>query len=212
MEMEAPIINDVFKEARSRLEKRAIQSTRIDFELIVEDILAEARAGNIDRTRFANLLRAEITRFGRIAYRDGLIDGGVIDGVTDEDDDKIIRQEIANARGFVSNFGASVFSEGGISDEAAAGKPALWFKGAILPLYQAGRVSADANGMYEFARVSPTNDKCPDCVRLEGQVHRLKAWASRNLLVPRPGQETDCEGWQCGHQLIPTTGRAKGKF
>jgi hypothetical protein len=206
-------VNDVFAEARSRLQNRAIQSTLIDFELWFEDVLSDARAGNIERARFTNILRNGINRFGNLAYRDGLVDGGVLDGAMDTEDVNIANRLIKDNQSFAKNLSARVYSDDGISDEEAASRPQVWAKNVIMTLYNAGRVSANANGMYEFVRMSSTVDTCRDCVRLEGQVHRLKDWASHNLLVPSPGrQKTDCEGWQCGHGLVPVTARANGRF
>jgi HK97 family phage portal protein len=206
-------ITEIFKEARSRLAVRAIQSTLIDFEIFMEDIIAEARAGNLTRPRFTTQLRNAINRFGNAAYRDGLVDGGVLDGVLTDEDREIADEMVNENQSFAKNLSARVFSEDGISDEEAASRPAMWGRSVVMPLYNAGRLSADKNGMYELVQASKTVDKCADCKRLLGQVHRFKDWAKRNLLMPNPGrQKTECEGWECGHTQIKVDARARGNF
>jgi HK97 family phage portal protein len=207
---DGPEIKEVFRAAWKLLEQRAIQATRLEFEELMEGFIREAIGGNLARRRFISLVKAEIRRWGQLAFRDGLIDGGVLDGVPDENDQQVIKDLLKEAQSHVSRLADQVYD-----DEAQASmaetKPALWYRGSIAPLYQAGLLSADKNGMYEFAGL-PGADSCRDCQRLEGQRHRLKAWAERDLLVPRVGQNTECEGWQCNHILVPTDGRARGRF
>lgn len=206
-------ITTIFAEARSKMSCRAIQATLIDFEIFMEDTIKAARDGNVTRPKFTTGLRNAINRFGNVAYRDGLVDGGVLDGVLSDDDREIADDMINDNQSFAKNLSARIFSEDGISDEEAANRPALWARSVIMTLYNAGRLSANKNGMYEFVRTSSTNDQCVDCVRLEGQVHRFKDWAKRNLLVPDPGrQKTECEGWECGHTLVKVDARASGRF
>jgi hypothetical protein len=206
-------ITEIFKEARARLSVRAIQSTLIDFEIFMEDIIAEARAGNLTRPRFTTQLRNAINRFGNAAYRDGLVDGGVLDGMLTDEDREIADEMVNENQSFAKNLSARVFSEDGISDEEAASRPAMWGRSVVMPLYNAGRLSADKNGMYELVQASKTVDKCDDCLRLLGQVHRFKDWARRGLLMPNPGrQDTICEGWACGHTQVKVDARAKGSF
>jgi HK97 family phage portal protein len=212
-EVEDPVLGEIFKEARNRLHNRAIQATRIDYELAVEALLDDQQAGKVTRRRFGTLLRSFNARFGPNAFRDGLIEGGVIDGVPDADDTRKIKALVQQANSHVTNFANQLYA-GEVSAAQVAGKPAAWFKGSIVPLYQAGVLSADANGMYKFTGIDGAKT-CKDCPRLKGQVHRLKAWDKRGLNMVGGafvGQNTECKGHECLHFLAPTSARAKGRF
>ena len=176
----------------------------------MEAFITDAMAGTLKRRRFISLIKAEMTRLGKLAYRDGLIDGGVLDGVPDKSDLATIEALLAQAKAFVVGLADQVYvDEPSLS--WAQTKPAMWYRGSIHPLYSAGLLSANKNGMYEFTGV-PGADPCKDCQRLTGQRHRLKDWARRNLNVPFIGQATECGGYNCKHILAPTTGRARGRF
>jgi HK97 family phage portal protein len=204
-------LNDIWAEARKRLEARAIQSTRLDYEDKIDGFIREAVAGNINRARMGVLMRGENSRFVQLAYRDGLIDGGVLDGVPTDDDKEVIDSLIRKANSFVSNFTAEVFS-GKLSQTQLLTKPAQWYRGAINPAYTNGLLSADKNGMYECVRLRPSKNPCVDCIRLQGQRHRLSAWARRDLMMGSAGQNTECEGFNCNHTLKKTRGRARGSW
>jgi hypothetical protein len=152
-----------------------------------------------------------ISDYGYRAYRDGLIDGGVTDGTFSTDDNKTMMGLVQSARDDIRGVADNLFKDG-LTDAEVAGRSLIWFNGAIIPIYHAGLMSADADGMYEFTRVNNTKEPCADCLRLEGQVHRLREWEENNLLVPRPEQATACKGYQCGHTLKKVQGRAKGNF
>lgn len=200
----------VFGEARRRLFIKSIQSTRIDFEDEFLDLLNAGRANRIDKRRFAGALRNMIAKYGNRAYRDGLVDGGVTDATTDDDDLRTIDSLIKQQSGFVSSLANDVYGMG-ISEADAVQRPAMWFNGSIGPFYTAGLGSADANGMYEWV-LGQTEEHCPDCLRLDGQVHRLRDWIRRNLKAGTVGQDTKCKGFHCDCDLVKTSARAKGGF
>lgn len=190
---------------------KSLQSIRLDFEIDFEDVLKEIRSGNIDnRRRAGNILRQIIRTFGFRAYVQGMKDGGVEDDPDEEDQAKIteLRQEQTS---YVSNLTSVLIQADGITDTLAAGKPEMWFRKSIMPFYYAGLESAQKNMMMEFAG-DDGEESCGTCKRLKGQRHRLKDWTRKAL---RPQIDTHnfiCGGWKCEHKLIPTTGKAQGKF
>lgn len=197
----------IFANAKTWLSLKSIQSTRLDFESDFEDILAEGRAGGLIRRRFGTLMRAIIAKYGRRAYRDGLIDGGVEDGVLDDDDFQTVNTLIAEQSQYVTNFANTVFKEG-VSDDMAYLKPEMWFNKSLYPMYQAGLASADKNGLYEW--VMGNTEHCVTCLALNGQKHRMKEYVKRGL-VPK-SDKLACKGFNCKCNLVRTTGRAKGRF
>ena len=207
-------VKAIFQHARDRLAEKALQATRLDFEGDFEDLLIAARAENINRRRFSLRLRTLLRKFGEKAYRDGLADGGVEVGegkpLGDSDTAKV-NSLAADQSSFVTNISATLFKGDGISDAVTDGKPAQWFRGSIRPFHTAGLLSADKNGMYRVVG-NDGADGCIDCARLKPQVHRLRNWQKRNLILGTVGQSTMCEGWECKHSLQRTRGGARGSY
>lgn len=207
-------VRQIFQDAHDRLSAKAIQATRLDFERDFEDLLAAARAEDMERRRFGTVLKALLRKYGTQAYKDGLMDGGVeVDGEAGLDSEDLAEVNLLLARQneFVSGIADTLYKGDGLSDAQADLKLELWFNGSVRPFYNAGLATADVNGMYE-AVLGNTEEHCDDCPRLAGQRHRLKHWAQRNLLLGTVGQNTTCEGWQCKCLLMRTKGAARGNW
>ena len=186
--------------------QKAIQATRLQFELGFEDLMA-ARKDLTERSLAARV-RSLVRQYGYLAYQDGLEAGGVTDGVLDDEDEAEFMTMLAAQNAYVADFAKSAAD---LSDAEAAIKPAMWFRKSVSPFFDVGRNSADKNGVYEFAG-EDGEESCTTCQRLKGQRHRMKDWTRKQL---RPGVDTtnfDCGGWNCRHKLARTTERARGKF
>ena len=190
--------------------KRAkeLQATRLDFTRDWEDLLAGARDEAMNRRRFGLVARALVAKYARRAYEDGLKDGGVEDGM-DDDDLRDVATYTAQQSAFVTDIGAVLFRGDGISDAQADQKPELWFNKSIYPAYERGRLSADKNGLYEWT-LGRTEQHCETCLTLNGQRHRMKDYAKRQLL-PR-SSALACGGWLCDCKLTKSEGRARGRW
>jgi hypothetical protein len=78
----------------------------------------------------------------------------------------------------------------------------MWWNKSVLPMYDAGQLSANENQMMEFTG-DDGEESCQQCTLLKGQRHRHKWWAR---MAFRPGIDTDsfdCGGWKCQHVLVP---------
>jgi 2'-5' RNA ligase len=189
---------------------KAIQATRLEFENAFEDVLREARAGSLDRRRWATLVRSLLRRSGIQAFRDGLVDGGVDPGdePLDPEDQAELNRLLAEQSQYVTAFGEALF-ERGVSDPQAEHKPTMWFHKSILPLYQAGRLSADRNGLYEWL-LGRTEEHCRSCLAAVGQRHRLKDWYRAGVITQ--ADLLECRGFNCDCKLQKTSGRARGRL
>lgn len=190
-------------------ETKAIQATRLDFESRFGAILDAARRGDINRRRFGVLVRGLIASTGRRAYLDGLAEGGVTTEALEGDDQSRYTVLVAAQSQYVTNLGRVLFREDGVTDGQAGAKPDMWFNKSIAPFYDAGRLSADRNGMYEWV-LGATEEHCDTCLGLAGQRHRLKAYHARNL-VPKSSR-LQCGGYRCDCRLQRTTQRARGRL
>jgi len=186
--------------------QKAIQATRLDFELAFEDLMT-ARKELTERSLAARV-RGLLRQYGYLAYQDGLEAGGVTDGVLDDDDESEFTALLAAQNAFVNDFAKGAAE---LSDAEAAIKPAMWWNKSVSLFFDTGRLSADKNGVYEFAG-DDGEESCTTCQRLKGQRHRMKDWTRKTL---RPGVDTanfECGGFNCRHKLAKTTERSRGRF
>ncbi len=188
---------------------KAIQSTRLDFEGDMEDLLASAVSGSTSQAEAGIRLRGMIAQYIPAAYGDGLTDGGV-ESEPSRDDRVVINGMIADQSAFISNMLDTLYTDG-LTEAEVIGKPAMWFNGSIMPAYAAGLLSADANAMMEFGG-EDGDESCADCQRLKGQRHRFSDWVARNLVPSTVGQQTACGGWQCRHLLFRVDGAEVGNW
>lgn len=178
--------------------------TRPRFEDDFNQLLAAARVEDIDRREWGQRLRTLLRKYGEMAYRDGLNDGGV----NIDEQAPLAREDVLNIKvlaadqsQYVTNFGARLFKEGGITDAQADLKPTQWWNGSIQPFYDQGRLSADKNAMMEFGG-DDGEESCEDCQRLKGQVHRYYEWVERGYNPPY-GENLACSGGKlCEHTLV----------
>lgn len=202
-------IKAVFDGVNSESAQKAIQATRLNFESDCADLLAAATSGSIERASFSNKMRALIRNYGRDAYRDGLTDGGIEEPGFDDDDVETINRMVTEQSIYVTSLGMALFRGSGITPAQEDNKPAMWYRKSIEPFYKAGLGAADRNGLYEWV-LGNTEEHCDDCLRLNGQKHRMKDWMRRNL-IPQ-SDKLACGGWQCDCKLVKATGKVKGDF
>lgn len=190
---------------------KSIQSTRLAFEGDFEDLIEGARSGDVTRRRFGIILRDLLRKYGKKAYADGLTEGGVEDGELDDDDLTGYTALLAEQSQYVTGLTASVYAGGGLSEAEADGKPTLWFNKSISAFYDAGRLSADKNGLYEFTG-DDGEESCLTCKKLKGQRHRFRWWAKHKLRPRVDTENYECKGFQCKHRLVKTTLSAAGRI
>lgn len=188
--------------------RKALQSTRLDFEGDLEELLNSAVEGTTARARAGIILRALISKYGRRAYEDGLSDGGVKAPPTNSELSEIngmVRDQSAYVTGMMD-----ALYQDGLTETEIQGKPDMWFRGSILNFYHQGLLASGDDPLMKFSG-SDGAESCPDCKRLKGQVHRLSEYIERNY-VPKPGADFECGGYNCEHGLVRATGEAKGNW
>ncbi len=180
------------------------------FERKFATLLGTARGSDpLPKARYRTIVRSEIQRFGRLMFREGLIDGGVQDGVPDPEEAKLMNSLITAFTPFVRSFVNEVYGTG-LTDVQAASKPQMW-SNKLVKLYQEGLSSANGNQMQKFIGTDG-RDSCQTCQALKGQVHRAKDWRRRELRPGIDGHNYECGAWQCDHDLDNVSSRAIGTF
>lgn len=202
------MVDGIFDRARELVSYKAIQATRIDFEDEFDDLLNRARNDEATRQQFRSKLASLLNKYGKMAFMDGLTDGGIDEPVLDEEDQNTIARMLAEQSQYVTGITDVLFKGDGVSDAMAEFKPAMWFNKSINPMYQAGLVSADKNGLYEW--VYGDTEHCEDCIKLNGQRHRLKEFDQRGLMPQ--ADRLACKGFNCKCKLVKVAGKARGNW
>ena len=189
--------------------QKEYSATESGFVGEIAAILQDAADGAISKAAFSARMRSTINSFGKAAYLDGLEAGGVETDSLDESDSSTFADLLAEQSQYVSNLASVIYAEDGTVAGGADFKASLWANKTLAPFYQAGLVSADRNGLYQW-KEGGTLDKCSDCVRMDGQKHRLFEYKEKDMMPPT--SKTACGGWKCQCNLKKAKGRAKGNW
>lgn len=172
--------------------QKAFSDTRSEFINHFIDLVKAGAADDLTRRRFGIVLRAQLQRLGRQAYKDGLEAGGVVDEMT-PDDDSAITDWVKAQSGYVTAFADELYKRG-LPESMIAVRARLWANKSLETMYHAGVASADRNGMYEW-KLGMTEKHCKTCLALDGQIHRMSTYTRRRLL-PK-SDKLDCKGYEC---------------
>lgn len=183
--------------------EKAIADTRQRFEAAFTDLMTQGREKRVSKRAFEAQLRALIARYGDLALRDGLLEGGVEQ--PDEDDAAAYARTLVEQSKYVKAFTANLYAA---PDAPRPGRAEMWANKSLMPFYQIGVLSIARNGNYKW--IYGDTEHCADCLRLNGQVHRMRDYVRKGWL-PK-ADKLACKGFRCGCQLERTTERATGKF
>jgi hypothetical protein len=184
-------------------------ATKTAFTSDIAAILQDAADGGVSKAAFSARMRSTINTYGKAAYLDGLETGGVGADSLDGDDSDIFAGLLAEQSVYVSDIANRLYKDDGSLIGNADYNANLWTQKSLSPFYNAGLVSADKNGIYEWVE-GDTVDKCSDCLRMDGQKHRIKEYRAKDMMPPT--SKTDCGGWNCGCSLKKASGKASGNW
>lgn len=173
-----------------QVREKALPTIQRNFEDAMNGVLA-----NETRDKFVSDMQALVRNYGLQAYFEGI-------GATSERP-QLTQEDIAAIR---ETYAAQVPYINSAADVLYAnketGNPIAWWNMSIMPFYYAGLARVNAHKRYKW-RLGRTEQHCPDCLRLNGQVHTLRAWQERKLTPPT--SETECKGYRCDCTLEETT-------
>lgn len=161
----------------------------------------------VGRYSFGIRMRAMLKRYGEAAYKDGLAQGGVFVDELDSDDEADYRRVVVDQSGYISSFSDDLYVKKAITMNNLDSRVNLWGK-SLQAFVDSGQVAANANGMFEWQY--GMTEHCPDCLRLNGQIHRMKSWYASGWL-PR-ASTLSCKGFNCACTLVKTNLKARGRF
>jgi hypothetical protein len=189
--------------------KKSYDVTESGFIQDVTDLLKSAITPNpyLDTRAFNITMRSFLKNYGYQAYRDGLAQGGVYVETLDPEDNADYMRIFVDQSQYVPNLGQDALVKKTITQSNLYSRANMWGK-SLQAFLDGGMTNANKNAMYEW-RYGLT-EHCDDCLRLNGQVHRIRNWKARGLL-PR-ASKLKCKGFNCKCQLVRTTETARGTF
>lgn len=198
----------IYREPTVITKQKDFGDTASDFGRDFYDLVQSGVDSDVNRRRFGTVARAQLRRYGTQAYKDGLEFNGVVDEDLTADDLSAITDWLAEQSEYVTNFANNVF-EGRISESSISAHVDMWASKSLRDIFNRGVLAADADAMMQW-HYDPSKEHCDDCKRLHGQIHRMSAWMSRDLV---PGSsKLKCKGYHCGCEFRRTNKRAAGSF
>lgn len=180
--------------------------TREQFKGEVLGLIQQAYNDETTRRAWASKMRALLRRFGLMAFIDGIqADGNEIESLS-QDQLTIFRAWQAETSGYISNFGAELFKEGGIQEWEVEHRADLWCNKSLDDIYFAGlREGAPAKmGTWRFF---PEADHCDDCAQRHNKRMSIEEWGK--IGFPRD-RRLSCGGWECKCQILDDDGNIIG--
>lgn len=208
----APNVNindDVEDEIETKSSQKDYSTTQALFIQDVADLLRSASTPRtyLDRRAFNVVMRSFLKNYGTQAYKDGMAQGGVfVDALDTEDSLENVRVFVDQSQ-YINGLADDVYTAKQVTPNNAQQRAMMWGK-SLQQFNDAGMYSSNKNGMFVW-RTNPLKESCRTCLRMNGQVHRLRTYKTRGIL-PR-AKALACGGW-CGCNLIRTTEKARGRF
>lgn len=178
-----------------------------EYEAALRALIASGTAGELSREAFEAQLGAEVVALMVLVFLNG-------SRLAEDDLDSEARDEIAKAT-TLATLAVGPLAEDVVNGRFAGDSPndiearvTLWSTFAA-GLFELAKTFRAHNPFLQWRR-NAAKDNCEDCKRLNGQVHRARAWR-RAGWIPKLGK-LDCGGHRCGCSLREVSGPAVGSF
>ncbi len=167
-----------------------------------------AREGLISKGAMRAMLKTELVANGRRALIDGMRDGGIELPEITKNEENLLGKWRAQQLPLINKFADSVFKEDQ-TDARLRNRAQMWVNKSINPLYYEGLAIANKEQNFMWI-MDPIKEHCSTCLRLNGQVHKMKDWIASTFVPQSPTLE--CKGYNCGCKLILTDQKASGSL
>ncbi len=186
------------------------QTTQALFIADVRDLLMSASTPNtyLDRRAFTTVMRSFLKNYGMQAYKDGLAQGDVYVDTLDPEDNMRMMETFADQSQYINGLADDVYKTKSVNANNVQYRAELWGK-SLQAFDDKGLEAANGNAMYVW-RLNPLKENCPDCLRLNGQVHRIHNW-QKSGWMPKSSRLA-CKGFLCGCNFERTSDVARGRF
>jgi hypothetical protein len=188
--------------------QKVLSSTQNIFRKQFIDLAMQVQNKALSPAVLKPALRLALLEAGADALLDGYADGGSPMASLDEEARKALSVWRAEQSPFLRKFADELFDTP-FTYEQLQRRADLWINKSINPIYFTGLELANRNQRFMWV-VDPIKEHCPSCLKLNGQVHRMKDY-TRTGLLPQ-SDKLICGGYQCGCSLQPTTQPARGRL
>ena len=213
-EQEAPVVVSAEQDANTDetpdavVADKDLASTQSEFKQEFERLVQLVQSGYLSQTALRPALRLELIQRGKDAYIDGLEDGGSEQTTLDAEGRKILSKWRASQRSYLNSFVDTIFKTD-LTPQDISNRASMWVNKSLNTMYFAGLRVANKEQRYMWV-MNPRKEHCRTCLKLNGQIHRMKAYINTNLLPQ--SSELECGGWLCGCSLVATDKRARGRL
>jgi len=183
---------------------RAYSGTRAEFQQEVAALIQQANADETSRRQFAGALRSALRRYGLMAFRDGMEDGGYSPESFSPTELQAFKDWLAESSSYVTNVGEELFKQGSTPD--AGFRADLWCNKSLDDIYYRG-LTIGAPNQEATWKLGQTEQHCESCLANDGQTLPISAWSARGM--PR-SHALACGGWKCDCDLFDANGRRIG--
>lgn len=191
------------------LNEKDYSGTLAGFTGAVKNLMTDAVSGTgyVGRYSFAIRMRELLRTYGLTAFKDGMRSGGVTADVLDSEDEADYMSVFIEQSGYVTGLTDDIYVKKSVAPAQVELRAQMWGK-SLQAFLDRGTLVATKNGMFEW--VFGDTDHCKDCLRLNGQVHRMRNWAKSGWL-PR-ASKLKCKGFMCKCKLVKSNEKARGGF
>ena len=190
-------VNEIVREFRDRLIRSSVDT--MSGHYTAEDLAVEHR----------RLLRDVYQR----AYVEGMIEGGATaSSELSVQDEQAIQGWLSNQLSYVKGYAESVAKYPSLPvDQRDPFRKSIYeridlWSQSVYSLGMMGFASIRKDRLGEWV-LGSTREHCATCRTLNGKVHRLSWYVSRNYLPRMPGSGLECGGYKCQCTVVdPRTG------
>lgn len=186
--------------------QKALAATQGTFRRAFMDLVTKMQEKSITPAIAKPAFRLALVEAGADVLLDGVEDGGGQRELTDE-----LRQKLATWRAkqrqYISKFIDEIYSKD-MGTALLMRRAELWIANSVNPLYYAGLAYAAGNQRYMWV-MNPIAEHCKSCLKLNGQIHRMKDYVNAKFLPQNP--RLICDGG-CKCRLEKSSAPARGRF
>lgn len=188
------------------------QKSQLTFQRSINAAIRRYIWEQSDDLEFIESMLSAVRRGYTQAWRAGALECGIAPGEFTPEENKALEREITNQGRFIlrlerwlaekienNDTGKRLTFSRQISLRAK-----LWGN-RFQSVQNTAKTMACKDKKLEWV-IDPTKDNCPTCLGLNGKVKRASFWRKADIQPQNaPNAFLDCEGWQCGCELLPTT-------
>jgi hypothetical protein len=203
-------IEPVQEDEQAVIGDKALADTQSAFKQEFTRLAQLVVSGKLSKAAMKPALRLELAQRGIDAYKDGLEDGGREDLTLDDEGKKDISVWRSQQSPFITKFVNELFNEDKVfQPQEIANRADMWVNKSLNRIYFEGLRAANKEQRFMWV-IDPQKEHCVTCLKLNGQIHRMKVYISKNLLPQ--SSALVCGGYKCGCKLVPTNDKARGNL